>query len=103
MLVGLHLRDRLPGQSSKHVCRFDTAAFDLGLIKRLDSIDKRAVPFVGRIEVWAVRPIDEDIDNVAEADEQIEMKITYEQWQNILRAYAFKTLCGVIRVGKFFF
>ena len=90
VLVQLNIRNRMLGHCGNHVRRFDSAAFDFALIQRVYAIDEATVPFVGGVEVRPEAAIDEGIDDVAEPDEQLEMKTADEQRQDILRPYTFK-------------
>ena len=45
-------------------------------------------------------PVDEDVDDVGERQEQVELEAIDQRRQDILRAYAFKTICRAVPVFK---
>ena len=56
----------------------------------MNFVDERQIPRAGRIEVMTKTAIDEDVDDVRKANEQLEMKLLDQQRQNVLGPDAFE-------------
>jgi len=92
MHVGFHFARRSFCQCCGHVRGFDKSLLKIALVDRMNLIDKRQVPSIGGIEVMTEAAVDEDVDDVGKADEQLKVKPPYQQRQYVLRSDAFEPL-----------
>ena len=90
MQVDFHLRGRCFHQSSRHVSGFDGTLSQMFFVNGVNLVDERQIRRAGRIEVMTKTAIDEDVDDVRKANEQLEMKLLDQQRQNVLGPDAFE-------------
>ena len=90
MQVCFDLRGRCFHQSSRHVRGFDGTLSQMVFVNGVNFVDERQIPRAGRVEVMTKTAIDEDVDDVAKANEQLKMKLLDQQGQNVLRPNAFE-------------
>jgi len=67
------------------------AALNLPDIDGVNPIDKIAIPLLLRIKIRTERSVHKNIDNVAKAEKEIEMKAFQKEWKDVLSADTFES------------
>ena len=70
------------------------------LVARVHAIDERSVPRRGRIEAWPEAAIDEGIDRIAVADENVKVEAFDQQREHVLSANPFEAHRGTVPVDE---
>ncbi len=68
------------------------------LVERVHAIDEVTVPFLVGLEVVAKTAIDEDVDDVGEADVRAKMESVEQKRKDLLRPNTLEALAGTIPV-----
>ena len=75
MLVGFHLRGRCFHQGGRHVGGFDGTLSQMFFVDGMNFVNERQIPRVSGIKVMTKTPIDENVDDIGKANEQLKMKL----------------------------
>ena len=73
-------------------------ALNLPDVGGVNPVDKISVPFSVRIEVGSKHAVYENIDDIAEAKEEIKMEALQQERKNVLGPYSFKSGNGTIPI-----
>ena len=84
MVVHLRPSHGIPGHGCCHVGRLDGPTLDALLVDGVHPVDKFRVAFAIGIEIVSEVSVHEDINNIPEADKEVEVEFFHEQRQNIL-------------------
>lgn len=84
----------------EHVGGRDATGEHFRFVADVHAVDEVAVPVALRIEMRPETAVDEGVDQIAIADEEVEAETLHGQWQDVLGAYALEAYDGAIPVAE---
>ena len=84
MVIHLRLNHAILGHGCRHVGRLDGPTIDALLINGVHPVNKLCIKFAIGIEIMSEVSVHEDVNNIPEADKEVEVEFLQEQRQNFL-------------------